>query len=293
MTATQPSTPWLAFHKPNPQATIRLFCFPYAGGSALIYRHWAAQLPPTVEACMVQLPGRGSRLHETPFKQMKPLVEAIARGLNAYFGKPFALYGHSMGAIISFELARLLRRERGLEPVRLFVSGRGAPQVAEPDPLTYALPEPEFLAELQRLEGTPQEVLEHPELMQAMLPLIRADFEAIQTYVYQAKPLLSCPISAFGGLQDPSFSREKLEAWRELTTASFSLRMFPGNHFFINSDQRLVVSAIVKELSQFDCPGRELYPRHESECQKVRSQADDEKKHRTERVENSEARLEV
>jgi len=235
---------------------MRLFCFPYAGGSALTYRRWVAQLPPAIEACLVQLPGRGSRLLDIPFKQIKPLVEATARGLSAYFGKPFALYGHSMGAIISFELARLLRRERGLQPIRLFVSGRGAPQVAESDAPTYALPEPEFLAELQRLEGTPQEVLEHPELMQAMLPLIRADFEAIQTYVYQAEPPLSCPISAFGGLQDPSFSREELDAWRELTTASFSLRMFPGNHFFINSDQQLVVNAIVKELLNSIAPAQ-------------------------------------
>src|SRR5262249_49396328 len=146
------------------------------------------------------------------------------------------------------ELARLLRRERGLEPVHLFVSGRNAPQVAEPDPPTYALPEPEFLAELQRLEGTPKEVLEHPELMQVMLPLIRADFEALQTYVYEAEPPLSCPISAFGGLLDPGFNREELSAWRELTTASFSLRVFPGNHFFINNDQRLVVHAVVQDL---------------------------------------------
>lgn len=229
---------------------MRLFCFPYAGGSALTYRHWAAQLPPSVETCLVQLPGRGSRLHETPSKQMKPLVEATARGLSVYFGKPFAFFGHSMGAIISFELARLLRREDGLEPIRLFVSGRGAPQVADSDPLTYTLPDPEFLAELRRLEGTPQEVLEHPELMQAMLPLLRADFEAIQTYSYQAEPPLNCPISAFGGLQDPSFSREDLGAWREQTTGSFSLRLFPGNHFFINIDQHLVLAAIAQELSQ-------------------------------------------
>jgi medium-chain acyl-[acyl-carrier-protein] hydrolase len=202
-------------------------------------------LPAEVLLCPVQLPGREGRLNESLFTSLPALVRAIAEALLPNFGEPFAFFGHSLGAIISFELARLLRKEHGIEPASLFVSGCRAPQLRGERELTFNLPESEFVAELRRLNGTPHSVLDHPELMRLMLPIIRADFEISQTYSYLPDGLLSCSISAYGGLQDPEVSRENLEAWRHQTTASFSLKIFPGDHFFIHSAR----SAFLYELS--------------------------------------------
>ena len=242
-------SPWINCPKPNPGAKLRLFCFPYAGGSALIYQRWPDVLPASIELCAVQLPGRGARHAERPFARIGPLVEAAAENLLPYMDRPFALFGHSIGAIISFELARHLRRKHQLEPVRLLVSGRRAPHVPDTEPPTYDLPEPEFIEKLRQLNGTPQEVMEHAELMQLMIPLLRADFAISETYSYYEEAPLSCPISAYGGLQDTEVPRENLEAWREHTTAAFVLRMLPGDHFFINQSQSHLTWMVARELA--------------------------------------------
>lgn len=241
---------WLIFPRPNPHASLRLFCFPYAGGSTLIFRKWRDALPSSVELCSVELPGRSTRLRESAFTTLGPLVEAVSQAISPYLDKPFAFFGHSMGAIVSFELARHLRRERGALPARLFISGRRAPQIPDDDPPTYNLPEPEFIEELRRLNGTPREILEHPELMQLILPLLRTDFAVCQTYVYTPEPPLNCPISVFGGLQDDPVKRSDLEAWREQTTAAFSLRMFPGDHFFLQTAAPTFLRTLAGELSE-------------------------------------------
>ena len=153
-----------------------------------------------------------------------------------------------MGALIGFELARLLRREHGLMPAHLFVSGRRAPQLPRDSRITYNLPEPEFLEEVRRLDGTPKEVLEHPELMEIVSPLLRADFEVVETYSYVPEPPLDCPITVFGGLRDHDVGRDVLEPWREQTASHFTLRMLPGGHFFLHSDQSLLLSLLSEEL---------------------------------------------
>jgi medium-chain acyl-[acyl-carrier-protein] hydrolase len=246
-TNPRPSARW-----PNSQARLlRLFCFPYAGGSSnLIYRGWQEGLPESVEVCPVELLGRGRRLRETPFTRLMPLVEAIAGEILPRLDKPFAFFGHSMGATIGFELARLLRREHCPTPVHLFVSGHRAPHIPMTEPPTYNLPEPEFLEELRRLNGTPQEVLEHPELIQMLMPLLRADFEVVQTYTYTAAPPLDCPITAFGGLQDVEVPSEYVAAWRDHSAAAFTLRMLPGGHFFLHTSRSLLLHALAQQLRQ-------------------------------------------
>lgn len=248
MMSTLAATPWLpAPFKPNPRARARLICFPYAGGGAHIYRAWPESLPATVEVCAVQLPGRGARLMEEPFTQMPLLVQAIAEALLPYLDKPFAFFGHSMGALVGFELARDLRRRNRPGPSRLFVSGCFAPDIPDPYPL-HNLPDSELLEGLRRLNGMPQEALENAELMRLMLPTLRADCTVTETYHYADEPPLDCPVSAFGGLQDHLASRDQLEAWRQQTTASFSLRMFPGDHFFLHTAQPLLLQILSLEL---------------------------------------------
>jgi len=239
---------WIAFRKPNPQARLRLFCFPYAGTGASIFRTWSDGLPPDVEVCPVQFPGRGTRLTETPFTQLSPLVQALAQALGPLLDKPFAFFGHSLGALVGFELARQLRKQAGVQPVRLFVSADRAPQIPPRGRPIHALPDREFLVELRRLNGIPRGVLEDAELMQIMLPVLRADFVVYESYLYSAEPPLDCFIYGFGGLQDQRVSRGDLEAWRDQTSVSFSLRMFPGDHFFLNTTQPLLLQALSQEL---------------------------------------------
>jgi medium-chain acyl-[acyl-carrier-protein] hydrolase len=185
---------------------------------------------------------------ERPFTQLLPLVEALAQALVPLLDKPFAFFGHSLGALVAFELARRIRREYGLHPARLFFSASRAPQIPHRSSPIHTLPEKEFLAELRRLNGMPCELLEHKELMEIMLPILRADFAVYETYVYTSEPPLNCPISAFGGLQDHTVKDNDLEAWRAETNASFSLRMFPGNHFFLQ--QPLLLQVLSRELAQ-------------------------------------------
>jgi medium-chain acyl-[acyl-carrier-protein] hydrolase len=244
----RPSGAWLLKSPPNSQAHLRLFCFPYAGGGAEVFREWSVTLPEWIEVCSVQLPGRGTRLREQPFRRFGPLIKAIAEALAPYLSKPFAFFGHSMGATIAFETARELRRTGKPCPSHLLVSGGCAPSRPQSGLPTYNLPEHEFLEELRRLNGTRQEVIEHSELMQLMLPLLRADFELIQTYVYKPEPSLNCPITAFGGLHDRSVNRTDMEAWRKETCSSFTIQMFTGDHFFLHSARPLLLEVLSREL---------------------------------------------
>lgn len=250
MTNSQTANPWFPGRVANPHAALNLFCFPYAGGTAQIFRKWQAAFPPykQVQVYAVQYPGRASRMTEPSFTDCRAMVEALAPSVVPLTEKPFAFFGHSMGAIVAFELARHLRSRHGRQPTRLFVSGRRAPQAPSREKATYTLPDDEFIEELRRLNGTPAEVLEHPELMRLMLPIIRADFTLTQAYVYEPEPPLDCPLTVFGGEDDADVSRDALEAWCEQTRARCRLQMFPGDHFFLNTTGDALVRAIVKEL---------------------------------------------
>lgn len=249
MTAKATSNSWIICPRPNPQALVRLFCFPYAGGSSLIFRSWSNNLPITVEVCALEFPGRGNQMSSVPFTRLEPLVSVIAATLVPHLDKPFAFFGHSMGGLVSFEVTRLLRSEYGLSPVHLFVSARRPPQIPNPNPPIHTLLEAEFVEELRRLKGTPEAVLQNVELMQLLIPTLRADFAVLETYTYAPEAPLECPIVAFGGLQDQEVNIQELEAWRQQTIASFSLQMLPGNHFFIHSAQPLLLQSIARKLN--------------------------------------------
>jgi medium-chain acyl-[acyl-carrier-protein] hydrolase len=248
MTFTQTTNPWITCLKPNPSASLRLFCLPYAGGNSYIFRPWLDRVSKTIEICPIELPGRGFQIKSTPFRQIELLVKAIAPAILPYLDKPFAFFGHSMGGLVSFELARFIRREYSLEPVHLFISGRRAPQIKNLKPPIHDLPEAEFLEKLRQLNGTPEEVLNNDELMELLIPILRADFALLENYNYTPEAPLKCPISVFGGLQDREVQLEELEAWREHTVGSFSLKMLTGDHFFVHSSQSLLPE-LIKQIN--------------------------------------------
>lgn len=212
---------------------FHLFCFPYAGGSAEIFRHWQRHFPAEIDICLVHLPGRGRRSAQAPFTKLGPLVERIADVIANEARQPFAFYGHSMGALISFELARELRRRRANVPRHLFLSGRQAPTAPRFEGSTFDLPLDQFIAAVKKLNGTPHELLDDCELRELFLPLLRADFEIVDTYVYQSEEPLSCPITVYGGLRDDYVSLERMREWQKQTVATCKAKMFAGDHFFI------------------------------------------------------------
>jgi medium-chain acyl-[acyl-carrier-protein] hydrolase len=215
--------------------SLRLFCIPYAGGSANSFRQWQRQFPPEVDLCLVHLPGRGNRVNEPAFRRSPELVSVLAEQIEPYIHDEFAFYGHSMGALISFELARELLRRRSRGPRHLFLSGSRAPQRREDKERTYDLPHDEFIEHLRKLNGTPEELLQNRETLELFMPTLRADFELNETYEYRSGPPLHCPMHTYGGLQDPDVSVEDLRAWQSHTTETCDLKMFEGNHFFIHS----------------------------------------------------------
>jgi medium-chain acyl-[acyl-carrier-protein] hydrolase len=249
MSATQgpAGAAWLFRPRPVARPGLRLFFFPYAGATAQVYRGLCMGLPEGVEGCAVQLPGRSTRYAEAPITRMAPLVEALAGALP--LDAPFAFFGHSLGSIISFELARALRRRGGPEPRKLFLSGRRGPQLP-PAPPIHALPEREFIDELvRRYNGIPAELLREPELLAMFLPPVRADFELYETWSYSPEAPLDAPFAVFGGLSDPQASRAQLEAWREHTRGGFSLLQLPGDHFYLQPAQAELLGALRRELS--------------------------------------------
>ena len=241
---------WITCPNPKPQARLRLFCFPYAGVGASIFHPWSRLLPPDIELCSIQLPGRESRLREAPYRQLLPLVESLSEALQPFLDKPFAFFGHSLGALICFETARYLRRHHSLEPAHLFVSGRRPPHLSNPEPPLHTLADLDFIQQVQRrYNGIPQAILQDRELMQLFLPILRADFQLFESYHYTDAPPLNCPISAFGGWQDRRVTEKELSHWRDQTLKTFNLKMFPGDHFFLQSARTFLLQALTKELA--------------------------------------------
>ncbi len=243
-------TTWILTSLSSVPPRLRLFCFPYAGGGAAVYARWAELLPSGVELCRVQLPGRETRWREAPFTSLPQLVDTLAAEIHAHLDRPFAFFGHSLGALISFELARQLRSRFELLPTHLFVSGRWAPHLPNPDPPIYQQPDDDLILALrERYDSLPDTVINDPELRAIFLPLLRADVTLLDTYDYQADRPLDCPITAYGGRADKRVTRAALEAWRDHTTQAFQVRLFPGAHFYLQAERVQVLQAMSRELS--------------------------------------------
>ncbi|MEQ9332862.1 alpha/beta fold hydrolase [Thalassobaculum sp.] len=240
-----PRSAWFARVRPRPEAAVRLFCFPHAGGAASSYFHWPAALD-GVDVLAVQPPGREGRLAEPPIADMPALLDCLVAEVEPHLDRRTLFFGHSMGALVAFELARELRR-RGLPaPERLYVSGRRAPTVPTAEAPLHALPDPELVAELnRRFGGLPAAILAEPELMALFLPVIRADLTVLERHAFSRDPVLDLPITALGGEDDARAPESGLAAWRELTSADFAVRRFPGGHFYLH-DRR---EAFLRDLA--------------------------------------------
>jgi len=239
---------WVTTPQPRPGAAVQLVCFPPAGAGASLFHGWSDLLPHHVEVAAAQLPGRERRIAEPPLTSMDELVDEAARELLGFVDRPFALFGHSLGGWVCFELARRLRAVGGPTPVHLFVAGCGAPHVAEPNPPIRQLPDDEFLEAVNTLDGIPPAALANAELIALTLPTLRADFTVYETYVYREAPPLDCPITAFGGLDDPRVRRSAVAAWGEQTTDRFELGMFSGGHFFLKNASCEVLRVVGEDL---------------------------------------------
>jgi len=220
--------------------TLRLFCFPHAGGGGAAFKAWAEHVPQSIAVVPMRPPRRDN---------MAELVAALCDSIQPYLDQPFAFFGHSMGAAVAFELARLLRRRNRPAPRMLVASGARAPQfrrghVPPPEPS-----EAQFMEALRRLQGTPREVLDNPNLMQLILPALREDAAIYRHYIYSDEPPLDCPIRAYGGAEDPNVTREHLEGWAEQTTAAFAVRVFPGGHFYLQTHRQEFLAALARDLT--------------------------------------------
>ena len=229
---------------------MRLFCFPWAGVGAGVYRPWAGGIRADVEVCAIRPPGRESRLREPAYQDLLDLADAAGNAIVPLLDRPFAFFGHSLGSWLAFEVIRWLRREGHRTPVHLFVSGRRAPHIPARDTPMHQLPDYEFIMELRRrYGGVPDEVLNDRGLLELLLPSLRADVTSVETYNYSGDAPLACPISAFGGLKDEWVLPEDLQDWKSHTTGAFRRQMFPGDHFYVESDRSQLLHSVTADLA--------------------------------------------
>ncbi len=243
---------WISPNRGVSQNKPQLFCFPHAGGGGSAYRPWQAALAEVATVLPVFLPGREHRIREQLFDQLCPLAKAAAEAIAPHIGGKFALFGHSMGAFVAFEVARSLRRI-GIMACGLWVAAAPAPQLPLRLPPLHNLPDGEMIERLEARYGDlPAEVKASREMMSAITPVIRADLRTVETYHYEPELPLDCPIHVLGGAEDTTVSMAELAAWRLQTGGAFTCRTLPGGHFFLENSQREVLALVARQLRNVD-----------------------------------------
>ncbi|MEV4690547.1 alpha/beta fold hydrolase [Micromonospora echinospora] len=233
----------------DPAAVVTLFCLPHAGGSAATYRDWHGLLGPRIPTVAVDFPGRGRRMREAPYTSAADLVEwLLAEHLERMRSGPFALFGHSMGGLLAFQLTYELVR-RGLPcPRRLFVSAALPPACPHRGSL-HTLSDTQLVQALHRLNGTPSEVLEHPQLIDFMLPVLRADLRIAETWTFRPTVKLDVPVSLLGGRGDPLVPSDMLDLWRIHLAGEVVTRTYAGDHFYFRHDAAPLLVDLRADLS--------------------------------------------
>lgn len=247
MTGARVTSGWARSYADRPDATVRLFCFPYAGGTASLFRTWHQELPETIDPVAIQLPGRDDRFDEPPHDRMAPLVAELVEALTPLLDKPYAFYGFSMGARVALALTHEIR-ERGLPaPRRLFVASSAAPALRRPV-RGWDEPEEGLIAYLRDLGGTRPEVLDNPALLELFLPSLRADLTVVGTCPVVPAVPLDVPIRAFAGESDTEAPPERMRDWAVETSAGFELTTLAGGHFFPQEETARMMEIICADL---------------------------------------------
>ena len=235
---------WVTCPVPRPDALLSLFCLPFAGGGTTAFRDWGKLLGTAVEVCPIQLPGRESRFSEPAFKDAPALARELARQLPPYTEAPFAIFGHSMGALLAFELTRVLQAEGWRLPKALILGAHRPAHLPRTRETFYNLDDQTFIKKLQRFGGFPEEVLASEELMQLLMPTLKADFTLCDTYVYTEQEPLNCPIHVFVGAADPEAPPAVMDGWCRHSSVNTQIHVFQTGHFFIRSELERVVDIL-------------------------------------------------
>lgn len=250
MTGAISAALWVSCAERRPAARVRLVCFPYAGGGAQVYRGWAAALPPSVEPWLVHLPGREQRINEAPIANLSELVAALDYALGGFLDRSVAFFGHSMGALLAFELARTRYKDGNSLPQCLILSAHEAPHLPNRRPPIHALPDDDFIEQVGRLNGTPAALLENRKVMKLLLPQLRADFKAVETYQFIDGPPLPVPITICAASDDPDVDVGQLNEWRRYSRVSCRVQIFEGGHFYLHEHRPQLLSHVSRALQR-------------------------------------------
>lgn len=240
---------WISNYRPVNSPRLRMICFPYAGSGPVVFHKWPDNLPQDVAVWGIRLPGRETRLREPAFTSLPPLITTVAEALRPYMDLPFVIFGHSMGALIGFELVRYWREHGGPQPIHLLVSGHRAPHHPPQNPPCHQADKQAFLNRIKMLGGTPEKFFALDDLVNAMLPTLRADFSVWETYEYKESAPLDIPITVFGGRSDSEATEKDFAAWQQHTSREFTLNLFSGGHFYFREDESPLLRLLYEILS--------------------------------------------
>ncbi len=243
--------PWFTVLNQAPSPSCRLYCFPYAGAGHTVFTHWRKQLSPAVELALVKLPGRGMRYKEPQMTDLLSLAQAFAQNLPQQPAIPFAFFGHSMGALLAFEVSRWLAARQKTMPLALFVSGSTAPAERDTLPPLSTLPPDAFKQGVLAMNGIPAEIAQHAELMDFFMPIIRTDIQLCEQYQYQPRSMLASPIIAIGSDQDPRVPLSTLSGWQQETSSAFEQWHYPGDHFFVFKHETELLKRIQQQIDLY------------------------------------------